>query len=231
MFVPPPLFFFLSIDSFLALRAFGSQSSLSNSDDVIILFYLKNCVQSDFYFSRFSVANQAIVDKTVLATKFLAVRDAAGNFVGTSAKPELSRSSCDKSLQILPKIDIFYMHRFAGDCTIEEAMSGLAALVKEGKVKSIGLSEVSAATLERAHAVHPVACVEVSKNYFNDDSHSLTLSFITSQIEYSLWTRDIETNGLLDMCRKLGVVVVAYSPLGRGMLSGNFRSPADLKPG
>jgi aryl-alcohol dehydrogenase-like predicted oxidoreductase len=124
---------FTALNKFIALKAFGSESA----------------------------ANQALVDQTVLATKFLAIRDADNNFVGSSAKPEVSRASCERSLKILPKIDLFYMHRFAGDCTIEEAMQGLAALVKEGKVKSIGLSEVSAATLERAHAVHPVACVQV----------------------------------------------------------------------
>jgi aryl-alcohol dehydrogenase-like predicted oxidoreductase len=122
--------------------------------------------------------------------------------------PALINESCDASLKRLDieRIDLFYLHRIDRTVPIEESVGALSALVKAGKIRHIGLSECSAQTLRRAHKVHPVAAV---------------------QSEYSLWSRDIEES-VLPACRELGVSLVAYSPLGRGFLAGNFKSVKDL---
>ncbi|CAB4388449.1 unnamed protein product [Rhizophagus irregularis] len=106
-------------------------------------------------------------------------------------------------------IDLYYQHRVDSNTPIEDTVGALAELVKEGKVKYIGLSECSAKTLRRAYKVHPIAAV---------------------QMEYSPWTLDIEKNGMLEACRELGVTIVAYSPLGRGFLTGKFKSIDDFEP-
>lgn len=138
-----------------------------------------------------------------LATKFAFTKD------GPCGKPEYVRSSIEKSLGRLgvSNVDLYYMHRMDPNTPIEETMKALSDLVSEGKIKYIGLSECSAETLRRAYKVHPVAAV---------------------QVEYSPWTLDIETNGLLAACRELGVAIVAYSPLGRGFLTGKYKSIDDL---
>ncbi|KAL1916699.1 uncharacterized protein VTP21DRAFT_5403 [Calcarisporiella thermophila] len=117
--------------------------------------------------------------------------------------PEYVKKACQASLERLgvDYIDLYYQHRVDPDTPIEETVKAMAELVKEGKVRYLGLSECSAETLRRAHKVHPIAAV---------------------QVEYSPWETSIETNGLLDACRELGVTVVAYSPLGRGFLTGNI---------
>ena len=132
--------------------------------------------------------------------------------IGVNGGAEYVRSACDASLKRLEieTIDLYYQHRVDPDTPIEETVGAMAELVAAGKVRYLGLSEASAATLERACAVHPIAAL---------------------QSEYSLWTRDIEDFGVLAMARRLGVVLVAYSPLGRGVLTGSFKTieeiPAD----
>lgn len=146
-------------------------------------------------------------DKVFLATKYGITRDANGALL-IDNRPESLRLSCDESLERLgvDHVDLFYLHRIDTNVPIEESVGTLADLVKAGKIRYIGLSECSVATLRRAAAVHPIAAV---------------------QSEYSLWAREPE-NGILDACRELGTGFVAYSPLGRGFLAGNFRSVADL---
>ncbi len=145
-----------------------------------------------------------------LATKFGNVRTEDGKFLGVNGRPEYVRSACDASLKRLgvDVIDLYYQHRVDADTPIEETVGAMAELVKAGKVRYLGLSEAAPDTIRRAHAVHPITAL---------------------QTEYSLWTRDPE-EGPLPACRELGIGFVAYSPLGRGFLTGRFRSPEDLAP-
>jgi aryl-alcohol dehydrogenase-like predicted oxidoreductase len=148
-------------------------------------------------------------DKAFLATKFAVVRDKNNpNLRGVSGKPEYVRSSCEASLKRLgvETIDLYYQHRVDPKTPIEETVGAMAELVREGKVRFLGLSEASSATIRRAHAVHPIAAL---------------------QTEYSLWTRDPEEDVLLTS-RELGVAFVAYSPLGRGFLTGQIKKYDDL---
>jgi aryl-alcohol dehydrogenase-like predicted oxidoreductase len=148
-------------------------------------------------------------DKIVLATKFGIVRD-PGNPAkrGVSGKPDYVRSSCEASLRRLgvETIDLYYQHRVDPNTPIEETVGAMAELVKAGKVRYLGLSEASAQTLRRAVKTHPIAAL---------------------QTEYSLWTRDPETE-ILATCRELGIGFVAYSPLGRGFLTGQFQKFEDF---
>ena len=149
-------------------------------------------------------------DRVVLATKFGFLRE-GGRMVGISGKPEYVREACDASLGRLgfEQIDLYYQHRVDPQVPIEETVGAMAELVKGGKVRALGLSEVSANTLRRAHAVHPITAV---------------------QTEYSLWSRDPEREGgILDTCRELGVGFVPYSPLGRGFLTGRVKKLEDLQ--
>ena len=147
----------------------------------------------------------------VLATKFAIMRGPNGAFNGVSGKPEYIRKACDASLERLKieAIDLYYMHRKDPEVEIEEIVGTMADLVKQGKVKYIGLSEVDPETLRRAHAVHPITAL---------------------QTEYSLWSREPEQE-LFKVCKELGITFVAYSPLGRGFLTGAIKSRADLQPG
>ncbi|HDL8052781.1 aldo/keto reductase [Yersinia enterocolitica] len=148
-------------------------------------------------------------DQVFLATKFGIVRDPTDPTVrGVSSRPDYIRQSVDGSLKRLgvDVIDLYYQHRGDPRVPVEDVIGTLADLVTAGKIRYIGLSEVSAATLEKAHQVHPITAV---------------------QSEYSLWTRDVETS-VLTTCQRLGVGFVAYSPLGRGFLTGAIRSPNDL---
>ena len=148
--------------------------------------------------------------EVVLATKFGNVRTEDGKWLGINGRPEYVRQACDASLQRLAvdTIDVYYQHRVDPETPIEDTVGAMAELVKAGKVRYLGLSEASPATIRRAHAVHPIAAL---------------------QTEYSLWTREPE-DGVLDTCRELGIAFVAYSPLGRGFLTGRFRSIDDLAP-
>ena len=144
----------------------------------------------------------------ILATKFGNVRAEDGTFLGIDGSPEYVRRACDASLQRLgvDTIDLYYQHRVDPHVPIEDTVGAMADLVQQGKVRYLGLSEAAPATIRRAHAVHPITAL---------------------QTEYSLWTRDPEGE-ILETCRELGVGFVAYSPLGRGFLTGRFTSPDDL---
>ena len=149
-------------------------------------------------------------NEVVLATKFGIVRDPKNPQArGVNGKPEYVKQSCEASLKRLDTdyIDLYYQHRVDPDTPIEETVGALAELVEEGKIRYIGLSEASAATLRRAVKVHPIAAL---------------------QTEYSLWTRDPEAE-ILPTCRELGIGFVAYSPLGRGFLTGQFKKFEDLE--
>jgi aryl-alcohol dehydrogenase-like predicted oxidoreductase len=170
---------------------------------------------ADIYgpFTNERLVGRAIRDRrkeVVLATKFGNVRGPDGAFLGVNGRPEYVREACDASLQRLgvDTIDLYYQHRVDPQTPIEDTVGAMAELVKAGKVRYLGLSEAASATIRRAHAVHSIAAL---------------------QTEYSLWTRDPE-EGVLDTCRTLGITFVAYSPLGRGFLTGRFRSPNDLAP-
>ncbi|HEU4903818.1 MAG TPA: aldo/keto reductase, partial [Flavisolibacter sp.] len=160
------------------------------------------------------LVGKAIADfrkEITLATKFGIVRDPNDpSKRGFNGKPDYVRSSCEGSLKRLgvETIDLYYLHRKDPDTPIEETVGAMADLVKEGKIRAIGLSEVNEQTLRKAHAVHPVTAL---------------------QSEYSLWTRDPE-DGLLQACRELGISFVAYSPLGRGFLTGQIKSFDDFEP-
>jgi aryl-alcohol dehydrogenase-like predicted oxidoreductase len=149
-------------------------------------------------------------DRVVVATKFGIVRTGDPRFRGVNGRPEYVRQSCDASLQRLgvDTIDLYYQHRVDPDTPIEETVGAMARLVEEGKVRFLGLCEAGPATIRRAAAVHPIAAL---------------------QTEYSLWSRDPEDQ-ILPVCRELGIAFVAYSPLGRGFLSGKIKSPEDLWP-
>ncbi|HEY4884621.1 MAG TPA: aldo/keto reductase [Myxococcales bacterium] len=147
-------------------------------------------------------------DKVVLATKFGNVRGAQGEFLGVSGKPDYVRKACDASLKRLgvDHIDLYYQHRVDPEVPIEETVGAMGELVKAGKVRFLGMSEAAPGTVRRAHKVHPITAL---------------------QTEYSLWSRDVETE-ILPTVRELGIGFVAYSPLGRGFLSGRFKTPADI---
>jgi aryl-alcohol dehydrogenase-like predicted oxidoreductase len=147
-------------------------------------------------------------DQVVLATKFGNVRGPNGEFLGRNGRPEYVHSACEESLRRLgvDVIDLYYQHRVDTNTPIEETVGAMAELVETGKVRYLGLSEASPQTIRRAHAVHPIAAL---------------------QSEYSLWTRDPE-DAVLPTVRELGIGFVAYSPLGRGFLSGQIRSLDDL---
>ena len=147
----------------------------------------------------------------VVATKFGNVRGSDGSFKGINGRPDYVRSACDASLKRtgLDVIDLYYQHRVDPDVPIEETVGAMADLVRAGKVKYLGLSEAAPATIRRAHAVHPITAL---------------------QTEYSLWSRDVEDQ-ILPTVRELGIGFVPYSPLGRGFLTGQFKTPDDLDAG
>ena len=147
-------------------------------------------------------------DKAVIATKFGNERNADGSWVGINGKPEYVRKACDASLKRLniEQIDLYYQHRVDKNVPIEDTVGTMAELVKAGKVKYLGLSEASAETIRRAHKVHPISAL---------------------QTEYSLFERDVEKS-ILPTIRELGIGFVAYSPLGRGLLTGTIKTGAEL---
>lgn len=168
---------------------------------------------ADMYgpFTNEKLVGRAIADRrdrVVLATKFGNERREDGSWVGINGKPEYVRSACEASLARLgvEHIDLYYQHRVDQSVPIEETVGAMAELVSEGKVRYLGLSEASPQTIRRAHAVHPISAL---------------------QTEYSLWSRDPEEQ-ILPTVRELEIGFVAYSPLGRGFLSGRYRKPEDL---
>jgi aryl-alcohol dehydrogenase-like predicted oxidoreductase len=148
-------------------------------------------------------------DAVVLATKFGNRRGADGAFLGISGHPDYVRSCCDDSLRRLgvDVIDLYYQHRVDRTVPVEDTWGAMAELVTAGKVRHLGISEAAPDTIRRAHAVHPIAAV---------------------QTEWSLWTRDVEVDGVLQVTRELGIGFVPYSPLGRGALTGTISSTDDL---
>jgi len=142
-------------------------------------------------------------DEVVLATKFGNVRSADGAWIDVCGRPDYVQQQCEASLKRLgvDVIDLYYQHRVDANVPIEETVGAMKRLVEQGKVRHLGLSEAAPTTIRRAHATHPIAAL---------------------QTEYSLWTRDPETD-VLPTCRELGITFVAYSPLGRGFLSGNIK--------
>jgi aryl-alcohol dehydrogenase-like predicted oxidoreductase len=164
-------------------------------------------------FTNERLVGRAIRDRrsqVVLATKFGNVRGEDGSWLGINGAPEYVRRACDASLQRLgiDTIDVYYQHRVDATVSIEDTVGAMAELKKAGKIRFLGLSEASEATIRRAHAVHPITAL---------------------QTEYSLWSREPEEK-LLAVCRELGIGFVAYSPLGRGFLTGRFKTPDDLAP-
>jgi aryl-alcohol dehydrogenase-like predicted oxidoreductase len=149
-------------------------------------------------------------DKAVIATKFGNVRAEDGSYLGIDGSPAYVRKACEASLRRLgvDVIDLYYQHRVDPRTPIEDTVGAMAELVREGKVRYLGLSEAAPDTIRRAHKVHPVTAL---------------------QTEYSLWSRDAEED-LLPLCAELGITYVAYSPLGRGFLTGAIRSIDDLAP-
>ncbi|MFC5528157.1 aldo/keto reductase [Cohnella yongneupensis] len=147
-------------------------------------------------------------DEVVLATKFGNVRDENGKMLRIDGRPEYVRTACEASLRRLgvDHIDLYYQHRVDANTPIEETVGAMADLIREGKVRYLGLSEAGPATIRRAHAVHPITAL---------------------QTEYSLWSRDVEDD-ILPTCRELGIGFVPYSPLGRGFLTGQIRRFEDL---
>jgi len=149
-------------------------------------------------------------ERVVVATKF-GFKFVNGERRGVDSSPENVRRACDGSLSRLgiDHIDLYYQHRVDPNVPIEETVGALKELVAAGKIRAIGLSEANSETIRRAAKVHPVAAL---------------------QSEYSLWTRDVESNGVLAACRELGIAFIPYSPLGRGFLTGAIQKPSDLDP-
>jgi aryl-alcohol dehydrogenase-like predicted oxidoreductase len=211
--------------SALGLGCMGMSEFYGTSDEAEALEVIARALDlgcifldtADMYgpFTNEQLVGKAIAgrrDDVVLATKFGNERKPDGSRVGVNGRPEYVRAACDASLERLgvDVIDLYYQHRVDTSVPIEETVGAMAELVEAGKVLHLGMSEAAPETLRRGHATHPITAL---------------------QTEYSLWTRDPEDDGVLATCRELGVGFVAYSPLGRGFLTGQITSPGDLEAG
>lgn len=160
---------------------------------------------------RYFAKHASVRNRITLATKFGILRDDSGNFLGFNGRPEYVKQACDESLQRLGVdcIDVYYQHRMDPNVPIEDTVGAMADLVAAGKVRYLGLSEAGVDSLTRACKIHPISAL---------------------QSEYSIWSRDIE-NDILPACKRLGVGLVAYSPLGRGFLTGAYTTRQDFEEG